>query len=242
MLSNEIPKFKDASGVIANRFMILRMTRSWLGNENLKLADELRPELPSILNWALEGLDSLNEAGRFAVPQSSRDIAVQMQDLASPVSAFVRDRLEITDPDATILRVDLYQNYRIWCEENGHKAVSANNFGRDLRAVVPELTDAPIRIAGKQHWCYSHIRFRSVSSDSADGDGAKTDVRQDLPGENSHVKHGETSETDEIPLWTQHELNETDAPSFRRPGCICIGQPRPCDYCQMVENNQGAKT
>jgi putative DNA primase/helicase len=53
MLSNELPEFKDASGVIANRFLILRMIESFLGREDRELANKLRPEYPMILNWSL---------------------------------------------------------------------------------------------------------------------------------------------------------------------------------------------
>ena len=31
MLSNQLPKFKDSSRALANRFIILRLTGSWLG-------------------------------------------------------------------------------------------------------------------------------------------------------------------------------------------------------------------
>jgi putative DNA primase/helicase len=82
-----------------------------------------------------------------------------MQDMASPMSAFVRDRCDITDPGAKILRVDLYREYKAWCDENGHKASAISTFGRDLRAVVPELTDTRVRSGDKQHWCYGHIRI-----------------------------------------------------------------------------------
>ena len=52
----------------------------------------LAAELPGILMWALEGLDRLMRNGRFTVPGASADAANLMMDLASPMSAFVRDR------------------------------------------------------------------------------------------------------------------------------------------------------
>ena len=75
ILTNELPKFKDASGVIANQFLILRMTESFLGREDHGLAGELRAELAEILDWSLQGLDRLNRNGRFTVPASSQDVA-----------------------------------------------------------------------------------------------------------------------------------------------------------------------
>ncbi len=48
VLSNELPRFGDASGAIANRFIVLAMHQNFLGRENTRLA-QLDPEL-------LEGL------------------------------------------------------------------------------------------------------------------------------------------------------------------------------------------
>ncbi len=64
-LSNEFPKLTDASGALASRFMILRLTQSFFGNEDHGLTDRLISELPGILNWAIEGWRRLRERGRF---------------------------------------------------------------------------------------------------------------------------------------------------------------------------------
>src|SRR5690606_34033507 len=91
ILSNEIPHLGDASGVIARRFVVLAQRVSFLGREDRELAGKLLAELPSILNWALDGLDRLMTAGRFTEPASSADAAVTMIDAASPMSAFIRE-------------------------------------------------------------------------------------------------------------------------------------------------------
>jgi putative DNA primase/helicase len=163
VLSNELPRFKDASGVIANRFMILRMTQSWLNREDYELPDKLRPELPSILNWALAGLDSLNRAGRFTVPQSSRDAVTVLMDMASPVSAFVREECK-RDPTAMCTRDALYAAYRVWCEQNGHHSSAKSVFGRDLRSVVPELQSTQQTIKGAREWCYTGVELAKAEA------------------------------------------------------------------------------
>src|SRR5262249_25859962 len=56
ILSNELPRFGDASGAIAARFIVLQQTRSWLGKEDPHLTGALLGELPGILGWALDGL------------------------------------------------------------------------------------------------------------------------------------------------------------------------------------------
>ncbi|MGO9154893.1 DNA primase family protein [Mycobacterium sp.] len=166
LLSNELPRFKDASGVIANRFLILKMTRSWLGNEDRELAGKLRPELPSILNWSLAGLDRLNVKGKFTVPQSSLDEVVLMQDMASPASAFVREMCT-RGPAAMCTRDVLYTAYRQWCEDNGHHPASKSVFGRDLRAVVPELKSSQQTINRVRTHCHVGVKLSSAMSESS---------------------------------------------------------------------------
>ncbi|PZS02880.1 MAG: NTP-binding protein [Pseudonocardiales bacterium] len=138
LISNELPRFGDASGAISHRFVVLSMTKNWLGRENTKLTAELLPELPGILRWALDGLDTLTRSGAFTEPASSRDAIIALQDLVSPVAAFVRDRCTIR-PGAEVPVAELFAQWRLWCEDNGHRPGSAQTFGRDLRAVVPVL-------------------------------------------------------------------------------------------------------
>jgi putative DNA primase/helicase len=138
VLSNELPGFKDASGAIANRMLILEMTKSFLGQEDYTLDAQIAAELPGILLWALKGLDRLNRNGRFTVPKASEDSVNLMMDLASPMSAFVRENL-VREPGKEI-QVDLeFNEWKTYATENGHQVGSKSSFGRDLHAVVPEL-------------------------------------------------------------------------------------------------------
>jgi putative DNA primase/helicase len=97
VLTNEVPRFTDASGALASRFIVLVLTSSFLGRENPALTDELLAEAPGIFNWCLDGLDRLNARGYFEQPAVSRAAMQRLEDLASPVSAFVRDRC-VVDP------------------------------------------------------------------------------------------------------------------------------------------------
>ena len=137
-VSNELPRFGDASGAIATRCVLLETTRSFLGQEDKGLTAKLLTELPAILTWSLDGLGSLNELGRFTEPQSSIDTITALADLVSPISAFVRDCCH----KGTGLQVPcdvLYALWKTWADENGQQAGSSQTFGRNLRAVVPGL-------------------------------------------------------------------------------------------------------
>ena len=111
-------------------------TRSWLGNEDLDLEPSLHEELPGILNWTLDGLERLTRQGRFTRPDYTDEVLITLADLASPVSAFVRDQCD-RNPMLTAKCSVLYDRWKAWAEDNGQRPGTAQTFGRNLRAVVP---------------------------------------------------------------------------------------------------------
>jgi len=139
ILSNELPQIPDAAGAIASRFIIWMLTTSFYGKEDLTLTEKLLTELPGILNWALAGLYRLRNRGYFQMPKASLAAIRQLEDLASPVRAFLRDWCDLTDPNATANVKILYKAYRYWSDERGMRVKNSIVFGRDLRAVQPQI-------------------------------------------------------------------------------------------------------
>jgi putative DNA primase/helicase len=118
IMSNELPRLADASGALASRFIVLRMTKSFYGKEDQALTDRLLNELPSILIWALDGRVRLSKRGCFSQPQSSSEAMQELEDLSSPIGAFVRDCLEINPLHQE--KVDaVFTAWKQWCEREG---------------------------------------------------------------------------------------------------------------------------
>jgi putative DNA primase/helicase len=139
-LTNEFPRFNDSSGALAGRFIILRLTESFYGKEDPELTDRLFSELPGILNWAIAGWRRLHERGHFVMPPSSLEVVQEIEDLSSPVAAFVRERCEI-GPDHRVVIDSLYEAWSHWCEGEGRQAVKTKQlFCRDLVAAFPSIS------------------------------------------------------------------------------------------------------
>jgi putative DNA primase/helicase len=139
IISNELPRLGDASTAIVGRMLLALTDVSWLGREDITLEPRLLGELSGILNWSLQGLARLEKnGGRFTVVPSSEDAINQMRDLASPVAAFVRECC-VVGYDYSVPAEELYKDYRRWAEDNGHSRLSAQTFGRDLRAACPRV-------------------------------------------------------------------------------------------------------
>jgi putative DNA primase/helicase len=116
MLTNELPRLVDASGALASRFIILRLQESFLGREDIGLMAKLTAELPGILLWAIDGWRRLRERGYFRQPKAALAEVQELADLASPVSAFVRDCCRV-GPGCMVERKALYAAWKNWCTE-----------------------------------------------------------------------------------------------------------------------------
>ncbi|MEX1231930.1 MAG: phage/plasmid primase, P4 family [Planctomycetaceae bacterium] len=135
-LTNEFPRLTDSSGALAGRFVMLRLNHTFYGKEDIGLTECLLEELPSILNWAIEGWMRLHARGHFVMPSSVADVVREIEDLSSPVNAFVRDACTVGPGHRVDLDI-LYDAWCQWCRIDGRNAISTKQvFGRDLASAV----------------------------------------------------------------------------------------------------------
>jgi putative DNA primase/helicase len=140
ILTNELPRIADASGALASRFIVLLLTKSFYGHEDTTLTRKLLAELPSILQWAIDGRDRLVKRGHFVQPASAKQAADELADLGSPIGAFLRDCC-IVDSARCVDCQRFYDAWTTWCRDQGRDHPgTVQTFGRDLRAIVPSLT------------------------------------------------------------------------------------------------------
>jgi putative DNA primase/helicase len=176
ILSNELPRLTDSSGALASRFVMLIMQRSFYGVEDPDLTKKLCTELSGIFNWALDGLERLRERGRFQQPAASEDAVHEMEDLSSPMGAFVRERCVVA-PAHEVPCDTLYQAWRQWCQDHGRdRPGTTQTFSRDLRAVLPGLkVERPWSGGGSRPRVYVGIGLGSGDHNGAGRGPARTD-------------------------------------------------------------------
>lgn len=138
LLSNELPRLYDTSGALASRFVILTLSRSFLGEEDTQLEAKLLAELPGILKWAIEGRADLQENGKFITPLASEKAAEHLRAISAPLNVFLEECCEMA-PTRQCAVDGLYGRYKTWCEENGREASNKQIFGRDLHTLRPDL-------------------------------------------------------------------------------------------------------
>jgi putative DNA primase/helicase len=171
ILTNEVPDLRDASGAAASRFMLLRLRQSFLGREDHGLKERLLKERPGMLNWALVGERSLRRKGSFTVPESSRSTVEELQNLTSPVAAFINEfYVERTGGEVEI--GEAFRRWRDWCERTGVYPGDRPHFSRNVCAAFPGVDSRQVRRDGERRRWFTGLmdRSESIVADEVDDD------------------------------------------------------------------------
>jgi putative DNA primase/helicase len=181
VLTNELPELRDSSGALASRFVLLVLTRSFYGHENPKLTEELLAGASGILNWSLEGLDRLRERGHFLQPKTSHEALRNLEDLASPIGAFVRDRCTVA-PDAEVAKDALWAAWKEWCDFEGKARPGTRAvLIRDLRAAVPGIKLRRPRIDGERVYTIVGLTVNQTPDTPDQEDREQDESTESLP-------------------------------------------------------------
>jgi putative DNA primase/helicase len=164
--ANAMPDFSDVSGAFAILFIIIQTDISHEGKEDTTLFEKkILPELPAIMNWALEGLADLMRTGKFIETESGKQLKDTMDATNNPVRAFAEERLTF-ESGAAVGKQDLYSAFRQWCAENGVREMSAQMFGKRLftvsRNTLKGFGKSDIKIAdaqGKRVNAFGGVKF-----------------------------------------------------------------------------------
>jgi len=136
--TNSRPRFADRSDGIWRR-MIYMPFRIQIPKEDrmpgLDRAEEWTTawvdQMPGILNWALEGLRRLRRNERFTESEVCSIAIEEYRVFSNPVLAFLDDYVEESEV-GQISANKLYEVYRAWCSETGHRPLANNVFGKGV--------------------------------------------------------------------------------------------------------------
>jgi putative DNA primase/helicase len=135
---NNKPRIPGADDGIWRRIVVFPWRYQFSAAERAQMLDvagELRKEWPGILNWVLEGMARWLERGALVIPQEMLDIVEDYRRAANPFGEWFLDRVDVSDPGATIESSALYGDYKDWCSESGvadREIMSTTAFGRAL--------------------------------------------------------------------------------------------------------------
>ena len=91
---------------------------------DIYLTAKLSAELPGIFNWAYAGYRLLTTVGYFTDAPEQTEFLRAFETTSNPVVVFCEDN----DFRGNVSRDEIYAEYKFWCENTGHKALSREKF------------------------------------------------------------------------------------------------------------------
>lgn len=147
--SNEYPKVKDLSHGLRRRALVFNFNRTFaLHEQDLTLSRRImETEMDGVLVQALKGFRRLRARGGWDVPASCQAAVNSWFQESNTVMEFINDALVIV-PQSSVELGTMFNNYRMWCSESGHKHnYTKVNFRKALEAVgVPVVRGSGNRV------------------------------------------------------------------------------------------------
>jgi putative DNA primase/helicase len=100
--------------------------------QDKKLPEKLRAELPGVLAWIVAGCRQWQQRGGLGEPEEVKAATTSYRADMDILAGFIEDRC-VVEPDAWAKFSDLYGAYTGWCDEVGEKAETKRRFGTRLK-------------------------------------------------------------------------------------------------------------
>lgn len=137
---NEVPKITDKSYGFQRRPIVLQFNETFEGDTaDRQLMQKLVTEKEGIFAWQLEGLAKVLDAGELVIPESVERDTAEFVKSTNPVLLFVDDCC-LLGPDFKVKPKELYEAYKIWCEEGKNRPLSRNRFYDQIMIHYPKVT------------------------------------------------------------------------------------------------------
>lgn len=162
-----LPKDKDTDDIAFYiRWLLIKYDNQVTDEKkNPELIDELttEQEISGLFNWAIEGLDRLQEQKDFSYHKSAMEIKDEMLRSGHPLREFADECL--VNVDGTQLTKDeMYDSYQAWCKTKNYAVLSKRNIGSNLRRFVPYLTEG--RSGSQRYWLNAKLKKNFVETSS----------------------------------------------------------------------------
>lgn len=131
---NELPRDVEHSEAFFRRFLIMPFDVTIAETRrNPNLAKEIiGAELSGVFNWILDGLKRLLKQNGFSPCDAAKKMLDTFRRESDSVAMFLDDEGYKASNDYQILLKDLYQDYKIFCQNDGYKPLGKRNFKKRL--------------------------------------------------------------------------------------------------------------
>lgn len=156
MAMNNRPRFKDGSGGLWRRMLIVRFDQTITAEERVLGMDnpawwEKSGELPGIFWWAVLGLHRLRQQCGFTESEKSKNAVSEYRTETNPARAFLTEACE-EDSNGITYCQELYDAYAKWCKSTGCHPLGERRFGKEVRRVYPTVERLRSSMSGRPYY------------------------------------------------------------------------------------------
>ncbi len=151
---NSIPRnYGDKSEGFYRRLIILRFKHAVPEDKkDPDLMEKFRAEADGIFLFALAGLKRLmNQNFKFSETETNRAELQRYREESNSVLSFVKDCCEI-DTAAEAVRIEIYNQYKSYCEKCGMNPYSQKSFNNELETAYPQIVRATDSLGKRRTW------------------------------------------------------------------------------------------
>ncbi len=169
MSANNRPRFKDGSGALWRRMMIVKFDQTISQEERVYGMDNPRwweqsGELPGIFWWAVLGLHRLRSRWAFTESTKSQEAIDEYREETNPARSFLLEKCEAADQSAIVYSSELYEGYCKWCKANGYHSLGEMRFGKEVRRTFPKTERKRVTTRGERPYYYAGLVYH-ISTD-----------------------------------------------------------------------------
>lgn len=187
---NEMPVFRDKSIGLEERLVFIPFMRYFAEEErDTEITEKLLSELTGILNWAVQGAKLILKDRKLPNYEVTKDAKELYRIETDPMYAWFREEIEVNAGSEIVTAKDLYEYYKIDCDENGNKPYSKDRFSKRLRTILREKCnekkirlDEEMKTPDRSSRAFDVITLRRIRTS---GTGENKKVSQKFP---SYIK------------------------------------------------------
>ena len=134
---NDIPATTNKNLAFYRRWIILTFEKQTLETEIDKdLPETLEKELPGILNWAIEGLERLNQNKNFSYWLCDEEIKDLYEKSSDSIQSFIYNKIDIEASEGTLLKRVVFKAYKKYCKDEKLRVENQIKFGKNFVALT----------------------------------------------------------------------------------------------------------
>jgi len=151
LVANHKPEVKGTDHAIWRRIKLVPFdVQIPEAEQNARLPEKLRDELPGVLAWAVSGCLEWQRNG-LGEPEEVKSATESYRAQEDVLAAFIEDRC-VVSPTAVVGATKLHGEYKEWCKETGEDDETQKRFGERLRERGFESARNPDRNARRKVW------------------------------------------------------------------------------------------